>query len=25
VTAFAFTLLGDGLRDLMDPKRIFLR
>jgi peptide/nickel transport system permease protein len=24
-TAFAFTLLGDGLRDLMDPKRIFLR
>jgi len=25
VTAFAFTLLGDGLRDLMDPKRVFLR
>jgi peptide/nickel transport system permease protein len=25
LTAFAFTLLGDGLRDLMDPKRIFLR
>jgi peptide/nickel transport system permease protein len=25
VTAFAFTLLGDGLRDLMDPKRTFLR
>jgi peptide/nickel transport system permease protein len=25
MTAFAFTLLGDGLRDLMDPKRIFLR
>ena len=25
VTAFAFTLLGDGLRDLLDPKRIFLR
>jgi peptide/nickel transport system permease protein len=25
VTAFAFTLLGDGLRDLMDPRRIFLR
>jgi peptide/nickel transport system permease protein len=24
VTAFAFTLLGDGLRDLLDPKRIFL-
>ena len=25
VTAFAFTLVGDGLRDLLDPKRIFLR
>jgi peptide/nickel transport system permease protein len=25
VTAFAFNLLGDGLRDLLDPKRIFLR
>jgi peptide/nickel transport system permease protein len=25
LTAFAFTLLGDGLRDLMDPRRIFLR
>jgi peptide/nickel transport system permease protein len=25
VTAFAFTLLGDGLRDLLDPKRDFLR
>jgi len=25
VTAFAFTLLGDGLRDLLDPKRAFLR
>ena len=24
VTAFAFTLLGDGLRDLLDPKRAFL-
>ena len=24
VTAFAFTLLGDGLRDLLDPKRTFL-
>jgi peptide/nickel transport system permease protein len=24
-TAFAFTLLGDGLRDLLDPKRTFLR
>ena len=24
VTAFAFTLLGDGLRDLLDPKRIFV-
>src|SRR5690348_16564690 len=23
-TAFAFTLLGDGLRDLLDPKRTFL-
>jgi len=21
VTAFAFNLLGDGLRDLLDPKR----
>jgi len=25
VTAFAFTLLGDGLRDLLGPKRAFLR
>ena len=25
VTAFAFTLVGDGLRDLLDPKRTFLR
>ena len=25
ITAFAFNLLGDGLRDLLDPKRIFLR
>ena len=25
VTAFAFTLLGDGLRDLLDPRRTFLR
>src|SRR4249920_165020 len=25
MTAFAFTLLVDGLRDLMDPKRVFLR
>jgi peptide/nickel transport system permease protein len=25
VTAFAFTLLGDGLRDLLDPRRDFLR
>ena len=25
VTAFAFNLLGDGLRDLLDPKRVFLR
>jgi len=24
VTAFAFTLVGDGLRDLLDPKRTFL-
>ncbi len=24
VTAFAFNLLGDGLRDLLDPKRSFL-
>jgi peptide/nickel transport system permease protein len=24
LTAFAFNLLGDGLRDLLDPKRIFL-
>jgi peptide/nickel transport system permease protein len=23
LTAFAFTLLGDGLRDLLDPKRTF--
>jgi peptide/nickel transport system permease protein len=25
LTAFAFNLLGDGLRDLLDPKRTFLR
>jgi peptide/nickel transport system permease protein len=25
VTAFVFTLVGDGLRDLLDPKRTFLR
>jgi peptide/nickel transport system permease protein len=25
LTAFAFNLLGDGLRDLLDPKRGFLR
>jgi len=25
VTAFAFNLLGDGLRDLLDPKRSLLR
>jgi peptide/nickel transport system permease protein len=25
LTAFTFTLLGDGLRDLLDPKRTFLR
>jgi peptide/nickel transport system permease protein len=25
VTAFGFNLLGDGLRDLLDPKRTFLR
>ena len=25
VTAFAFNLLGDGLRDVLDPKRSFLR
>jgi peptide/nickel transport system permease protein len=25
LTAFAFNLLGDGLRDLFDPKRTFLR
>jgi peptide/nickel transport system permease protein len=24
LTAFGFTLLGDGLRDLLDPKRTFL-
>jgi peptide/nickel transport system permease protein len=24
-TAFAFNLLGDGLRDLLDPRRTFLR
>ena len=24
MTAFAFNLLGDGLRDLLDPKRSFL-
>jgi peptide/nickel transport system permease protein len=24
LTAFSFNLLGDGLRDLLDPKRIFL-
>jgi peptide/nickel transport system permease protein len=25
ITAFAFNLLGDGLRDLLDPKRVILR
>jgi peptide/nickel transport system permease protein len=25
VTAFAFNLVGDGLRDLLDPRRSFLR
>ena len=25
LTAFAFNLLGDGLRDLLDPKRVILR
>ena len=25
LTAFAFNMLGDGLRDLLDPKRNFLR
>jgi peptide/nickel transport system permease protein len=25
ITAFAFNLLGDGLRDLLDPRRAFLR
>jgi peptide/nickel transport system permease protein len=25
ITAFAFNLLGDGLRDLLDPRRVFLR
>ncbi len=25
ITAFAFNLLGDGLRDLLDPKRTLLR
>jgi peptide/nickel transport system permease protein len=25
VTAFTFNLFGDGLRDLLDPKRTFLR
>jgi peptide/nickel transport system permease protein len=25
MTAFAFNLLGDGLRDLLDPRRSFLR
>jgi peptide/nickel transport system permease protein len=25
LTAFAFNVLGDGLRDLLDPKRSFLR
>ena len=25
VTAFAFNLLGDGLRDVLDPKRVILR
>jgi len=24
LTAFAFNLLGDGLRDLLDPKRTFV-
>jgi len=25
VTALAFTLLGDGLRDVLDPRRVFVR
>ncbi|HLQ54519.1 MAG TPA: ABC transporter permease, partial [Streptosporangiaceae bacterium] len=25
VTAFAFNMLGDGLRDLLDPRRVILR
>jgi peptide/nickel transport system permease protein len=25
ITAFAFNLLGDGMRDLLDPRRTFLR
>lgn len=25
ITAFAFNLLGDGLRDLLDPKRVIIR
>jgi peptide/nickel transport system permease protein len=25
ITAFAFNLLGDGLRDALDPKRVMLR
>ena len=25
ITAFAFNLLGDGLRDLLDPRRAMLR
>jgi len=25
VTAFAFNLLGDGLRDLLDPRRVIIR
>jgi peptide/nickel transport system permease protein len=25
ITAFAFNLLGDGLRDLLDPRRVILR
>jgi peptide/nickel transport system permease protein len=25
VTAFGFNLLGDGLRDLLDPRRAILR
>jgi peptide/nickel transport system permease protein len=25
LTALAFTLLGDGLRDVLDPRRVFVR